>query len=98
MIEAKFTDGNWKVDKSYETMLMVSTENGLPISQVECEKGEDEFGPVIRPSIESLANAHLIAAAPKMYGALETILELGKLSPHQEDIVSKILAKARGEK
>lgn len=43
------------------------------------------------------ANAHLIAAAPCLYEALEYILDVQELSSNAENKAKKALAKARGE-
>lgn len=90
MSEPKFTKGPWIVNSngSYFNIGPKNDCSSVPVYPDAC-MGVMHFDE---------ANAHLIAAAPEMYGALETILELGKLSQHQEDIVSKLLAKARGEK
>lgn len=43
------------------------------------------------------ANAHLIAAAPKMYEALSKLLEPYGTEDFSHDEIEQILAKARGE-
>ncbi len=53
------------------------------------------------PEEEAIANAHLIAEAPKLYKALKECLDLIELMlPNEETIISEsraALAKARGE-
>ncbi|QZI89583.1 hypothetical protein SIPHO076v1_p0050 [Vibrio phage PS34B.1] len=85
--EAKFTQGPWIARGSTPSRI-------YGMQRADKEVIVAATGSVLE---NSGANARLIAAAPEMYGMLETILEIGKLSPHQEDIVSKLLAKARGE-
>lgn len=54
---------------------------------------------------EALANAHLIAAAPELYEALDLALELLSVPEHSQDeewhekhlTLAPVLAKARGE-
>lgn len=50
---------------------------------------------------ETIANAHLIAAAPEMYEAVETALEClenkGFARSYVEDLLRNALRKARGE-
>ncbi|CAM0070819.1 hypothetical protein VPHK391_0020 [Vibrio phage K391] len=85
--EAKFTKGPWAWGCDNDTATII---------QVFSESDEAKGDPDIC-KLQHEPNASLIAAAPEMYETLETILEIGKLSSHQEDIVSKLLAKARGE-
>ncbi|AUR86666.1 hypothetical protein NVP1088O_18 [Vibrio phage 1.088.O._10N.261.46.A1] len=85
--EAKFTQGPWVARGSTPSRI-------YGMQRADKEVIIAATGSVLE---NSGVNAYLIAAAPEMYGTLETILEIGKLSSHQEDIVSKLLAKARGE-
>lgn len=48
------------------------------------------------PTMEELANAQLIAAAPEMYDMLSSLLAVGQ-HPKDEERIEKLLAKARGE-
>lgn len=45
----------------------------------------------------SLANAHLIAAAPEMYSILKRVLSYADLIEYDRERVEAVLAKARGE-
>ena len=64
---AKHTPGPWEVNKSDKCLIMVSKEISprvtQPIADVQYNK-------------ERYANAHLIAAAPAMYEALQKISDL----------------------
>ena len=94
MSERNWTAGPW----------IVSTYDGLIVSIANGTKEEQEIA-VCDPNapsgydldgLEEIANAHLIAAAPDLYEALEAARELG-VDDTQERIINAALAKARGE-
>lgn len=83
MSEAKFTKGQWYVEK--ESGMVVSTHDKTEICEYH-PTGDYEFE----------ANANLIAAAPEMYAMLETAV--GMFSGTEfASRAEKLLAKARGE-
>lgn len=71
MKEEKFTKGPWSADSPYSTMFMVVDSQQQPITEVQC--GTDEHGDYLACEKEK-ANAHLIAAAPELYTALESCM------------------------
>ena len=88
MSEAKFTKGEWKVDRFVNN-------KGFEISF-------NDDGEVVADYVYEEADAHLIAAAPEMYRMLE--LALSRMDDDSiEDFVysyqdiKQLLAKARGE-
>jgi hypothetical protein len=97
MSEPKFTKGPWEVDLSSPLDPKVATSLGGWIAT--------ELDWPLSP-VAADANAHLIAAAPELYAALERLVD--RLDSHfggpsrssdweeQED-ARKALAKARGE-
>lgn len=101
MSEAKFTEGEWKVEGT--SMSMGASYRGNFFVTSNCFDGDIDNA--------SLANAHLIAAAPEMYELLKSIndhIYKGKIDtvmgadgePKLSDKLFKInelLAKARGE-
>lgn len=96
MSKPEFTSGPWKVDFGHP--------RGLPggISQKGApHKPVTRFNSFARPSTrEALANAHLIAAAPEMYEALEAIWNSLDASmeeqSHALQMVATAIAKAEG--
>lgn len=103
MKEEKFTKGPWSADSPYSTMFMVVDSQQQPITEVQC--GTDEHGDYLACEKEK-ANAHLIAAAPELYDALEDLLEQLDMTPELNldswgvytFEAEAALAKARGEK
>ena len=94
MNEIKFTPGPWfsvaKLSGSENHRgFKICTPTGWALADVQ---------PADEDGIEGRANAHLIAAAPDLYEALEHILE-GSLSLPRfaKDEAIRALAKARGE-
>lgn len=81
MSEVKFTKGEWGVIGSRVFC------GNLTIAQISRAYDGDY----------SKANAHLIAAAPAMYEALEHILENQALGSPLALSINNLLAKARGE-
>ncbi len=76
MNSPKFTPGPWVTDKSLPEGVYSSDATGSIVARV----GGRGFELAYRPTEERAANARLIAAAPKMYAALEAIA-LGNSDP-----------------
>lgn len=98
--EAKHTPGPWKAKPSpyHDDVFIVQA--GMPTNRVLARFGSDD-----EPVDETdLANAHLIAAAPDMYEALEMVVRgqesaeaTGDAEPHPVwEIARAAFAKARG--
>lgn len=91
MSEPKFTPGPWEIsDGYYETRLDVVDPRGKEVAVLRLVP--------LEPPKTFEANARLIAAAPDMYDALESVLECG--SVNDQWWVGKVkdaLLKARGE-
>ena len=88
MSEAKFTNGEWRVERFVNN-------KGFEISF-------NDDGEVVADYVYTEPDAHLIAAAPEMYKLLETLYELA--DNESIDIggalmwdIRELLAKARGE-
>lgn len=90
MTEPKFTPGPWKVIESG-----VVAEGRFVIARIYLDPLKEENAAIE----ESVANAHLIAAAPELYEALETCLLYGAMTGDDWVIfkAETALAKARGE-
>lgn len=100
MADTKFTPGRWIAAQKHSSKVglpVVASPHGRSIASVtffglgENFKNHDD---------ESYANAHLIAAAPELYEALEDVLGLIKPEFEQSPMVSfakAALANARGE-
>lgn len=82
MSEVKFTKGEWQWEHDNETA---------------CTIGVFTFNGVEICRLQSEDDAHLIAAAPAMYEALEHILENQALGSPLALSINNLLAKARGE-
>ncbi len=104
-----FTKGEWVIDKSYVTMISIAVDNVF-IADVDSDTMHLENECFADPTTEQLANAHLIAAAPDMYEALEQMVSMycelidsgdcGNWNPREDDavlIANAALKKARGE-
>ena len=83
-MKEQFTQGDW-VASSYE----VASEPGVVI--VDCGLFDIEV------ESEQIANANLIAAAPKMYRELLEWVEILDRANHDVSGTRKLLAEARGE-
>ena len=99
-MEAKFTKGEWLLteDNFVDGCVLTSTER-VGMSEI-CEISAAYLDGGSENSFEreQLANAHLIAAAPDMYKALEDIIDTGYLDYTSRYIpVFDLLKKARGE-
>lgn len=82
MSDTKFTKGEWYAHP-----------NGVGCGGIAIVNTPD--GCVI-PKVEDIANRDLIAAAPEMYGLLDSIVD-GALDESDNREVRALLAKARGE-
>lgn len=98
--EPKFTPGDWKTYECWNGILEIHSDD-------EVINGE-EIGEVIAQYISSEANAYLLKASPKLYHALEDLLDafdrlqMGFPPPYEENKIRKemaevALAEARGE-
>ena len=103
MSQEKFTKGNWEVMPatrmghneviSHIVRMESNKRNKYSAIPYACIGGfPDE-----KAKEEIEANTHLIAAAPQMYRMLETLMNRYPNSPHIQDPIIKLLAKARGE-
>ncbi len=90
MSETKFTKGKWIVDFNGDVGVEVGSETIASMSDMECSYIKED----------NVHNAFLIAAAPEMYKALQSILDSPYTELQEEDfeMIEKTLAKARGEK
>ena len=105
----QFTQGDWCIDSSYSTMLNVtvnhSKNSSTGVCEVDCSWVWDEHNEYkSEPTYEELANASLIAAAPKMYRLLNALKDFNcpfDYMTADEMIaftnIEKLLAEARGE-
>jgi hypothetical protein len=88
-MKEKFTKGDWSTDDHFifnnETTVYVC--EVLPVDLVSKRKWARKS--------ETEANAHLIAAAPKMYRMLNSLANGEGLQPG--DTIERLLAEARGE-
>src|SRR5689334_16515126 len=78
--ETKWTPGPWTVEDPLSDTFMivpagVPTSHWVSIALIPRDDEPDDFGPVI-DATHQIANAHLIAAAPDLYEALERAIEL----------------------
>lgn len=101
MSEVKFTKGEWSIDTTYTTFLCISI-GAHSIAEVDSDVGEAFCGSYeIAPTVEQLANAHLIAAAPEMYhaniGAMNLLESLGMQNSDEYQALLHATKKARGE-
>lgn len=111
--ETNWTPGPWVVETPMESICFSIVDNAEQVYDWRMianatwdDKDSRETGQPFIDKSEAKANAHLIAAAPELYEALELILPLAKgyaaanrVGNNREHIASSeaILAKARGE-
>ena len=93
MSQAKFTPGPWVVYKDLPTDVVVSQSGECSLATLDCGCGSRKT---------QRANAHLIAAAPELYVALEALIKECDMCGHPDEpeaveIARSALAKARGE-
>lgn len=103
-MKQKFTQGEWFIDDSYTTMMQINSKDNLSgsefgVCEVDCSNSRDGFNEFkTNPTEEEEANAHLIAAAPKMYRMLEALLADDNIDDPSIDLkVKQLIAEARGE-
>jgi len=94
MSDTKWTPGPWAIAAGYKTMLLVESRFGGPVCDIECHCDVDTG---ILPSEEEEGNAHLIAAAPELYEALEAYMLMTDAPPAIASKGWSALAKARGQ-
>lgn len=106
VVKAKFTPGPWKVGNNYNCTV-ITTRKDLPPNRTwghgceadfVCSLEDGEYDNYLNPE-ERCANAHLIAAAPEMYGMLKSLLTGARelLTNAAATKIERILKKARGE-
>lgn len=92
MSDTKFTKGKWEINKTGPHW------NNPDLTNIEVVYGD--IGEAICDTVYEEADAHLIAAAPEMYGALNRVyialLAVGKDSDETKAL-GGLLARARGE-
>ena len=85
MSKTKFTKGPWIIKNNFQVGCEVDFGDGF-FTLADCQIFND-----------GRANAHLIAAAPEMYEALEELYRTFEMGEALESKVERLLAKARGE-
>lgn len=107
--ETKFTPGPWLADTRSGCLAVYPLDREMDSPGIGphdernihySSKGAEYDGDRWHMDEQSQANAHLIAAAPELYEALDNILELASWEPYMDDAIIKAraaLAKARGE-
>jgi len=100
MNNPKFTPGEWSISdiktESYGFSAEITSDSHMAVVA--------ELKATTTPMVDWLpnvkqfkANLTLFKAAPEMYQMLETLLNRYSNSPHIQDPIIKLLAKARGE-
>lgn len=104
MGETKFTKGEWEIkpiesDREYIRIRGEVCGGRFKIADIHhlsvYRDGESDW--CKRQTEESLANAYLFKAAPKLYAELQSFLDDGDLQSFVHDRIEKLLAEARGE-
>lgn len=102
MSKAKFSNGPWKIDESYQSMFLITDSLGAAVTEVDSagfySGVYNEW--TVSPTDTQKANAHLIAAAPEMYELLEKLVNPDNCKKDIIHIIGNaesLLAKARGE-
>ena len=88
-----FSEGSWEVEDDYleeDGSVSISTPSWGSLARVVVKMCDDS-----EYSSEGVANAHLIAASPEMYKALEALLS-DDVDFRAVDYARAVLAKARG--
>ena len=89
MTERKWKPGPWGVKPRANLCQEISSSNGITIAVT---RHRGKIG-----AAERHANAHLIAAAPDLYEALEYLMMHADLTYGDKTVASEALARARGE-
>jgi len=96
--EAKWTQGPWKYNAKTREIGVVDTSDTQSYGMMLVVAYIDEYD---HP--EYTANAHLIAASPELYEALDMLMDasgpgdLAQLMAEERENIIELLAKARGE-
>jgi len=99
----KFTKGEWNImpiehDKEYVRIRGASLGGRFKICNViDLKVHHDESKWCQYERFESMANAHLIAAAPEIYEFIKSLLEFDMLNDSDTIEAKALLSKARGE-
>lgn len=100
MTERKWTPGPWVYrPHKYDDWGLVRGSDDYPVASASiCRATEEEKDNCRRDHRDPAeANAHLIAAAPDLYEALEYLLNNADLTRGDKIVAREALAKARGE-
>lgn len=105
MNDTKFTRGDWAIlpaEEDKECLRIRGTLLGgrYKIANViDLKEHHNGMNWCARERAESMANANLIKTSPKMYMALQSILDSPYTELQEEDfeMIEKVLAEARGE-
>ena len=91
MDKAAFTKGPWRVDEEYPADVFAEA---VPVATA-LERRPDDPNLQLAPGLlETIANAHLIAAAPAMYEALKALIALYEEDEGCADLPEIISARA----
>lgn len=104
--DRKWTPGPWSLEKPNRAWIGVSSEKHCNLAKVVWRMSDDRL--LGRNSPEKEANAHLIAAAPELYEALEAAMDAiiwwenehtccAGATDKEMNMARAALAKARGE-
>jgi hypothetical protein len=97
MSELKATPGPWSVHADVFYQPVIKAPNGFVVATAKVDFGGCERSSEKDAALDTRkANAHLIAAAPRLYAALEAILPCAFDGPEYDEAVAA-LAQARGE-
>lgn len=98
MKNQKHTPGPWTLTKNFhhDRFNLKAASRETFIGDITIDRHHADFTPE-----EAVANAHLIAAAPEMLEALESVLNdnrlMNAMSRNQARLILDAMAKARGE-
>lgn len=100
---SNFTKGEWIVDHSAFCIEVYAGDISVAemyLGDEGCYMSDDYCHETVEQNEQMINNAHLVAAAPDLYNALENLLEICHASPIGEQerrAAIKALAKAKGE-
>jgi len=94
MSEARFTSRSWELTTEPDSEHYCVTVDCGGVMKVSIITSATDI--TFTESFERIANAHLIAAAPKMYEMLESLAEQDECQMFK-CLINKLLAEARGE-